>query len=91
MHLFPFSLKEKVKTWLDTNTNVTTGDKMQTTFLKMFFFIGKLAAVRHAATSFSQNKNELSHESWEKFKSRCKVVLPMRSLCANLSRVFIQA
>jgi len=36
--------------------------------LKKFFLIGELIALGHATTSFSQNKNEQLHESWEMFK-----------------------
>jgi len=41
---------------------------MQKEFLKKFFSIGKLTALRHAITTFSLNKNEHLHESWERFK-----------------------
>ena len=41
---------------------------MQKEFLKKFFSIGKLTALRRAITTFSQNINEQLHESWERFK-----------------------
>ena len=73
LRLFPFSLKDKAKAWLDTKTNITTWDQLQKEFLKKFFSIGKLTALRRAITTFSQNKNEQLHESWERFKEllRC--------------------
>ena len=61
--LFPFSLKDKAKTGLDTKTNINTWDQLQNEFLKKFFSIGKLTALRCAITNFSQNKNKQLHES----------------------------
>ena len=60
LHLqcFPFSLKDKAKTWSDTKKNIITWDQMQKEFLKKIFSIGKLIAVRHAIITFSQNINE---------------------------------
>jgi len=58
LHLFAFSLKDKAKAWLDTKTNITAWDQMQKEFIKKNFSIGKLTALIHAITTFSQNKNE---------------------------------
>ena len=66
LRLFPFSLKDKAKAWLDAKTNITTWDQLQKEFLN--FSIGKLTALRRDITTFSQNKNEQLHESWERFK-----------------------
>jgi len=41
---------------------------MQKEFLIFFFSISKLDALRCAITSFSQEKNEQLHESWDKSK-----------------------
>ena len=68
LRLFPFSLKDKVKAWLDTKTNIITQDQLQKELLKKFFSIGKLTILRRSITTFSQNKNEQLHESWEWFK-----------------------
>jgi len=65
---FPLTLKVKAKAWLDTKTNITTWDQMQKEFLKKFFLIGKLTALRRAIITFSQYKNEQLYESWERFK-----------------------
>ena len=53
LRLFPFSLKNEGKAWLDTETNITTWDQLQMKFLKKFFSIGKLAALRRAITILS--------------------------------------
>jgi len=63
LRLFPFSLTDKAKVWLDTKTNITTWDQSQKKFLKKFFSIGKLTALRRAITTFSQNKNEQLYKS----------------------------
>jgi len=55
---FPFSLKDKAKAWLEYKTNITTWDQRQKKFLKKFFSIGKLTALRRVITTFSQNKND---------------------------------
>jgi len=68
LRLFSFSLKDKAKVWLDTKTNITTWDQLQKEILKKFFSIEKLTALRRAIITFSQNKYEQLHESWERFK-----------------------
>jgi len=73
LRLFPFSLKDKAKVWLDTKTNITTWDELQKKFLKKFFSNGKQTALRRAITTFSQNKNDQLHESWKRFKKLEKV------------------
>ena len=37
LQLFPFSLKDKAKAWLDTKTNITTWDQLQKEFMKKKF------------------------------------------------------
>ena len=68
LRLFSFSLKDKAKAWLDTKINITTCDQMQKEFSKEFFSVGELTILRCVITTFSQNKNEQLHESWERFK-----------------------
>jgi len=53
LRLFPFSLKDKAKAWLDTKINITTWDQLQKEFLKKFFSIGKLTTLRRAIITFS--------------------------------------
>jgi len=68
LRIFPFSLKDRAKAWLHTKTNITTWDQLQKEILKKFFSIEKLTALRRAIITFSQNKYEQLHESWERFK-----------------------
>jgi hypothetical protein len=70
MHLFPFSLKDKAKYWLNSleTNSITSWDQMQHEFLKMYFTIGKTNQIRKAITTFSQIKGEPFHENWERMK-----------------------
>ena len=62
LHLFLFSLKDKVK---DKYHHLGSNAKG---ILQKFFAIKKLIALRRATSTFSQNKNEQLHEIWEMFK-----------------------
>ena len=53
LHLFPFSLLEKVKQWFYTNKDRnTTWDNCSTTFLAKFFPIGNTNALHERISSF---------------------------------------
>ena len=70
MRLFPFSLKEKAKHWLNSlepNT-ITSWAQLQHEFLKKYFPISKTNQIRRAITSFSQYDGEMFHETWERLK-----------------------
>lgn len=70
LKLFPFSLKDKAKHWLNSLDSliITTWDHLQKEFLKKYFPIGKINQIRRAITSFSQLDGELFHETWERLK-----------------------
>jgi hypothetical protein len=70
MHLFPFSLKDKAKYWLNSleTNSITSWAQMQHKFLKKYFTIGKTNQIRKAITSFSQIEGEPFHETWERMK-----------------------
>ncbi|XP_026445241.1 uncharacterized protein LOC113345782 [Papaver somniferum] len=76
LKLFPFSLKEKAKTWLHSlrpNT-IRTWNEMTREFLKKFFSIHKTTTLRKNIMNFYQNEHESFFECWERFKdllSRC--------------------
>jgi hypothetical protein len=65
MHLFPFSLKDKAKYWLNSleTNSITSWAQMQHEFLKKYFTIGKTNQIRKAITGFSQIKGEPFHET----------------------------
>src|ERR1043165_5210441 len=60
LKLFPFSLKDKAKTWLNSlkPRSIGTWQEMQTEFLKKFFSIHKTNALKRQIQNFSQNANE---------------------------------
>ena len=70
MRLFPFSLKDKVKHWLNSlpQDSITSWAQMQQEFLKKYFPIGKTNQIRKAITGFSQIDGESFHETWERMK-----------------------
>ena len=62
--LFPFSLMDRAKHWLDTLPvgSITTWDQMTATFLEKYFPIGRTNDIRRALTSFCQVEGEEFHE-----------------------------
>ena len=60
LKLFPFSLKDKAKTWLNSlrPRSISTWQEMQTEFLKKNFPTHKTNAFRKQIQNFSQNPNE---------------------------------
>ena len=67
LKLFPFSLKDHAKDWLNTLLagTVTTWERMKAEFLKRYFPISRTNTIRKAITSFSQVEGEQFHESWD--------------------------
>jgi len=70
MRLFPFSLKDKAKYWLNSleTNSITSWAQMQHEFLKKYFTIGKTNQIRKAITYFSQIEGEPFHETWDRMK-----------------------
>jgi hypothetical protein len=78
MRLFPFSLKDKAKYWLNSlaTNSITSWSQMQHEFLKKYFTIGKTNHIRKAITGFSQIEGEPFHETWERMKDLLRKCLP---------------
>ena len=70
LRLFPFSLKDKAKSWLlNSNANsFTTWKVLSKAFLCKYFLLGKTAKLRNDITSFYQAEGESLYEAWERFK-----------------------
>jgi hypothetical protein len=70
MRLFPFSLKDKTKYWLNSleTNSITSWAQMQHEFLKKYFTIGKTNQIRKSITVFSQIEGEHFHETWDRMK-----------------------
>lgn len=70
LKMFPFSLKETVKSWLHSlrpNT-ISTWQEMTREFLKKFFPTHKTNTFRRNIMNFSQKENETFFQCWERFK-----------------------
>ena len=70
LRLFPFSLKEKAKHWLISETSdlIPSWDDLSNKFLAKFFPPEKSAKLRIDISSFYQYEGESFYEAWERFK-----------------------
>ncbi|XP_038973879.1 uncharacterized protein LOC120105457 [Phoenix dactylifera] len=70
LRLFPFSLKDKAKAWLNSKApnSFTTWNALSQAFLSKYFSPGKTAKLRNDITSFAQFDGESLYEAWERFK-----------------------
>ncbi|XP_024030839.1 uncharacterized protein LOC112094384 [Morus notabilis] len=70
LRLFPFSLRDKAKSWLNylPPGTITTWDALAQKFLAKFFPPAKTAKMRNAITTFTQHDMESLYEAWERYK-----------------------
>ena len=70
LKLFPFSLKDKAKSWLQSlkPQSIGTWAEMTQEFLKKYFSIHKTNAPRQTIMNFSQKVDETFFQCWERFK-----------------------
>ncbi|KAF7835900.1 uncharacterized protein G2W53_010759 [Senna tora] len=70
LRLFPFSLRDKAKVWLQSlpEGSITTWEELAQQFLTKYFPPGKTAKMRNDITSFVLLNNESLYEAWERFK-----------------------
>ena len=70
LKLFPFSLKDKGKTWLYSlrPRSITSWHEMLVQFLKRFFPTHLTMHFKKQIMSFSQNNNETFYQCWERYK-----------------------
>ncbi|XP_022862089.1 uncharacterized protein LOC111382375 [Olea europaea var. sylvestris] len=70
LKLFPFSVKDKAKTWLNSlkPRSIGTWQEMQSEFLKKFFPAHKTDALKRQIQNFSQKTNEAYFQYLERFK-----------------------
>ncbi|KAL8098873.1 hypothetical protein AgCh_031552 [Apium graveolens] len=70
LRLFPFSLRDKSKSWLHSLTagSITTWEDLAQKFLTKFFPMAKITALRNALTQFAQQSGETLCEAWERYK-----------------------
>jgi hypothetical protein len=70
LRLFPISLHNRAKAWLDSNMHgsITSWNKLLTKFYNKFFPMSKVNECRKEISSFTQEEDEKFSESWERFK-----------------------
>ncbi|XP_073300504.1 uncharacterized protein [Primulina huaijiensis] len=70
LRLFPFSLRDKAKSWLNCLPagSITTWDDMAKAFLLKYFPPSKTMKLRADITTFSQFEQESLYEAWERYK-----------------------
>ncbi|KAF7826323.1 uncharacterized protein G2W53_017487 [Senna tora] len=70
LRLFPFSLRDKAKVWLQSLSegSISTWEELAQQFLTKYFPPGKTAKMRNDITSFVLLDNESLYEAWERFK-----------------------
>jgi len=70
LRLFPFSLRDKAKVWLNSKApnSFTTWTAVSQAFLSKYFPPSKTAKLRNDIASFVQFDGESLYEAWERFK-----------------------
>ncbi|KAK9181177.1 hypothetical protein WN944_024314 [Citrus x changshan-huyou] len=69
LRLFPFSLKDRAHSWLNTlpTNSITSWEQMVTKFLNKYFSVHKTNAIRREISEFTQREDEQFFETWERF------------------------
>jgi len=70
LHLFPFSLRDKARSWFQSLEvgSITSWDQIRQAFLARFFPPSKMAKLRDQITRFTQRDGESLYDVWERFK-----------------------
>ncbi|KAH9768811.1 phosphatidylinositol-3-phosphatase myotubularin-1 [Citrus sinensis] len=101
LRLFPFSLRDKAKEWLNSLPagTITTWDGLAQKFLAKYFPPVKTAKLRNDITTFAQFEMESLYEVWERYKDllrKCPhhglpVWLQMTALSNKLEHLHVSA
>ena len=69
LKLFPFTLKDKSKIWLNSMRprSIRNWTEMQAEFLKKFFSTHRIINLKRQISTFSTNENEKFYAWWEKY------------------------
>ncbi|XP_062102865.1 uncharacterized protein LOC133813804 [Humulus lupulus] len=70
LRLFPFSLRDRAKSWLISlqANSINTWEELAQKFLSKFFPPAKAAKLRGEINNFYQNEGESLYDAWERFK-----------------------
>ena len=68
---FPFSIKDKARTWLYSlhPQSITSWEQLEKQFLNHFFPPSRTVYMRNCITNFAQAYGESLFEAWDRFKS----------------------
>ncbi|RVW28993.1 hypothetical protein CK203_115817 [Vitis vinifera] len=69
LKLFPFTLKDKAKIWLNSlrSRSIRTWTELQVDFLKKFFPTHRTNGLKRQISNFSARENEKFYECWERY------------------------
>jgi len=75
LHLFPFSLKDRVSTWFHSLKvgSITSWDQMRREFLARFFPPSKIVQLRAKLYQFAQEDGESLYDAWVRFKEMLRL------------------
>src|SRR5262249_26551465 len=70
LRLFPFSLRDRAKGWLNTlsSGSISTWDGLAEKFLTKYFPPSKTAKLRNDISTYTQLETESLYEAWERYK-----------------------
>src|SRR5262249_52228100 len=70
LRLFPFSLRDRAKGWLNTlsSRSITTWDGLAEKFLTKYFLPSKTAKLRNDISTYNHWESESLYEAWERYK-----------------------
>ena len=70
LKLFPFSLKDKARNWLNAlpPRSINSWIELQTEFLKKFFSLNRTHALKRQILNYSQKPSESFEQAWERYK-----------------------
>ena len=69
LKIFPFTLKDKAKIWLNSlrTRTIQNWTEMQVEFLKKFFSTHRTNNLKRQFSAFSSNENEKFYACWERY------------------------
>ena len=75
LKLFPFTLKDKAKIWLNSlrSRSIRTGTDSQAEFLKKFFSTHRKNGLKRQISNFLVKENEKFYECWESYMEAINV------------------
>ncbi|KAL6334552.1 hypothetical protein AAG906_018891 [Vitis piasezkii] len=79
LKLFPFTLKDKAKIWLNSlrPRSIRSWTDLQAEFLKKFFPTHRRNGLKRQISNFSPKENEKFYECWERYMEAIMLVLTM--------------